>query len=300
MAKASALIQAPKGTVLIKKSTVVDKVFLILKGKVRFQADGSALVLGPGSFLGINAMYTRIAQGDYVALEDVTYCMLQELGSSPVKRIAEINKEYNGLMVYSLSRFIAELWRVCYELFTKSAKCMDLVNSVYSDYESIASKEGLRKYDLSFVSSLRATEQPEMPHSEDFEYYRDDYKVSPELHKSYFMESVNMTEVHIKRQSEVIDALIGINNELTAYIDSCFCALAGTDERNMFKAFADAAIKLANVSKPNDEAIEKCAYILSETEKLQKVLAENAGLRFEFNRSVLVKVMESAKKGEEK
>lgn len=298
IAKASALMQAPKGTVLIKKSTVVDKVFLILKGKVRFQADGSSVVLGPGSFLGINAMYTRIAQGDYVTMEDVTYCVLQELGASPVKRIAEINKEYNGLMVYSLSRFISELWRICYELFTKAAAGMDIVNSVYAAYESIASKEGLRKYDLSFVMSLRATEQPELPVSEEFEYYRDDYKVSPEQHKTYFMESAVMAEVHIKRQSEVIDSLLEINSELAAYLGNCFSALIGMDERNMFSAFTDAAIKLANVSKSNDSAIEKCAYILAETEKIQKFLAENAGLRFEVDRNALLKVMEAAKKGE--
>ena len=105
--KPGTVSQVVKGTTLFAQNGTIDNICMILKGRVMARSKGVFTVLTPGCFIGINDIYLGRYLNDYIAVDDLaiyTFAVegLENEGAKILDKILEVNKDYSGLIVYSL------------------------------------------------------------------------------------------------------------------------------------------------------------------------------------------------------
>jgi len=135
----NAINRLSKGMIIFKEGEPVQYIAMLIKGRVVIRSHGVNITVGPGSFIGVNDLYTGKYQSVYEADDDIALHMYSVRKAEDLDAILSANSECNGYIVATLNRLIYEYNVICREFAREAAslhqflintyrQCLDLAN----------------------------------------------------------------------------------------------------------------------------------------------------------------------------
>ena len=181
----NAVNQTNKGTIIYSINEPINSVCIILKGRVLVVNEGTKILLGSGSFLGISDLMAGQFQNSYIAFDDVTFYCFSIQQSDDLVNIFGLNKDYRGLAIASLVRYLNEVENIYSSLLTNAKQLFHFMNTNYGVYMDMGKKLG---YPVQAIQSI----QDMIPYSGDLEidqrklmYYKEGSKVILDVWKLF-------------------------------------------------------------------------------------------------------------------
>ena len=142
--KKNSVNQIIKGLHIFEAGDEVSEVGLVIKGRVRIQAEGINLVVGSGNFLGLCDLDGGVHRVTYVAETDLAVYSFPAAGlQGTIVGLMKAKKEYAPLMVSTLSKYIREFSKIYSELAESADACFHFVGDAYQAYHSIGKATGI-------------------------------------------------------------------------------------------------------------------------------------------------------------
>lgn len=274
--KPNEINQLKKGDVLFNEAERVEAVGMVMRGKITAKTVNYRITLGAGSFIGLNDVFDGTYQCDYVAEEDSqVYCFPAESGTS-IAQILSKNKDYRGLAVYFLDRYIYELERTRLQLKALQANYAAFLKKTQSDCIEIGKTSGYKFPPLVEIDMLSPIEAENEPSSQIITYYLENIRIPTDTLKAFYGMAENITLYHIKEQSEIIKQLALSCGE---YEDAIEAALSLTASKNPSCLFFFQGRLAAAGSKKggNTEIIKKMEEVIEYVNKIEAVFDAKTG-----------------------
>lgn len=230
----NAVNQAEAGTCILQQGAPVEYICMVLKGKTAAKSKGVNLVLGAGSFLGMSDFYAGKYLCDYVATEAVTFFAFPTSEAKGLKHILTANRDYGGLMVWSLARYISELAHLLDEICENAKQLGEKVREYYLRYTECGTNMGLSLRRLTFAEELKALLLTHIPNAKKTAYYQEAARIPLEKHKGYYLDSMLMSEQQVEDEAALINVLLAACKEATVYYEDVFFCLMNNGEQNLF------------------------------------------------------------------
>ena len=232
--KINAVNQAEAGSGILSRGEAVKCICMILKGKVAVKREGVNLVLGAGSFLGINDFYAVQYQCDYVAVENMAFFAFPVNVAKGLKHILTANRDYGGLMVWAFARYIADLGRLYDEICDNAKQLSEEIKKFYLQYTECGAATGMNPRRLTFAEELKPFSITKVPDARKMEYYKEAARISLEKHKEYYLDSIQMSEQQVEEESALVNVLLHACEEATEYLEDIFYCLINNGDQNLF------------------------------------------------------------------
>ncbi len=252
--KTNAVNHAGKGEILIKEDSEISYVCMVLKGRVAADAKGACIVLRPGSFIGMNDLHVGRSLCNYTAIDDVMFYAFPVSSAKSIKQIIGANKDYGGLMVYSMSQYIQELTKTREDLLNKAQEVYAFIKDSYEKYCYFGDSEELRFVSDDQYRNLHSYANEEVVNESMLAFYNEDARLSLDLHKEYFSDGINMVLHHVERQSQLINNLIVACREAADYLEHTLYMLMNQGDHNLFM-FTAAIIIAADKRKIKSDSM---------------------------------------------
>lgn len=282
--KPNTVNQVVKGTTMFTHDETVGYICLILKGRVMVKSKGVITLLTPGCFIGINDLFIGRYLSDYVAADELALYVFSAEGTKTVENILATNKDYGGLMVYSLCNYLNNLVGIK-ETMKKQAKSVyEFIKLQYERYGKIGKEEGMSTITMPQVENLQEYEESYNVDEAKQRYYLECARIPLDAQKSYF----SYSKVPAIYHSEEIASLIAENTlecaELSDYIEEAVYILMNDGEQSLFKNEALLAIRLRQVSKVNQDLMTLIDETIDEINGVENLFQEKVGRRLAINR----------------
>jgi len=279
-----AVNQAEKGTTIYVVNEQIDSVCIILKGRVLAINDGAKILMGSGSFLGISDLYMGRFLNSYIALDDLTfYCFPIQKKEELVGMFAT-NKDYKGLVVASLGKYINEQEKIFSSLRTNAEKLYHFMFANYKIYIDTGTRLG---YPVKVIDIIQEME----PYSSGFKvdekkllYYKECAKIPQDVWKAFCAGEDTVALYLVEEMSGIIAQLTIECIEISAYIVEIFDGLMDNSELCLFKGLAALAISIEMSGGYNDEMIHIIDDIVDEINVIEKFFNDNVGLNLTVDR----------------
>lgn len=234
----NAVNQADKGTVIYAANEQIDSVCIILKGRVLAVNNGTKILLGSGSFLGISDLFAGRFQNSYIAYDDLTFYCFPIRQTEELANIFAANKDYRGLVAASLTRYLNEAEKIFSSLQTNANQLFNFIHTNYDVYLETGRKLG---YPVKTISVLQDIE----PYNSDSEidekkllYYKECSKIAIDVWKAFCSTGDSMTLYLAEDISKLITQINAECASMTAYISELFDGLMNNNEGCLFKSLA--------------------------------------------------------------
>lgn len=269
--------QVEKGTVIYNKDEVINSVSIVLKGRVLAVGDGSKVLLGSGSFLGISDFYAGRLLNSYIAYDDVTFYCFSLSKTDELDAAFMSNKDYKGLAVQSLIRNINDLYGIYKQLNIRAIKLYDFISSTYENYLELATKLGYPSKTIPLLEDLSPYKSDFIVDEKKLLYYKDLAKVPIDLLKNlcgvgnfitpYFIE--DMSNYIIEIQEECMD--------ISNYIVELFYTLISREESCLFKNYASLTISIEEAGGYSKDIISVIDTIIDQINITETLFEEKVG-----------------------
>ena len=200
--------QIEKGTVIFEAEEEVQHICLILTGKVSVNGMGVQVVLGTGNFLGVTDLFMGRYLSTYTALEDTIIYIFPVKNSNSITEILNQQKDYRGIMVYTLAKYLTTLL----EAKNKLKSCAESSYKFLKESEKVCQTEaknsGILFPQIEELEQLQAYEEEFTVEKEKLDYYLDCAEIPYDIVKSYFSYSVPMAQYHVKEISGLIAQIL--------------------------------------------------------------------------------------------
>lgn len=285
-----AVNQADKGTVIYSANESIDSICIVLKGRVLSLNDGVKILLGSGSFLGISDMYNGKMQSSYIAYDDVTLYCFPINNKDELSEIFNTNKDYKGLTISSLSKYIAELEKVFTSLKTNADKLYNFIQLSYTNYIETGKK---LKYTTNTIDSIKDMEEyysESIIDDRKLAYYKEASKTSLEIWKGFCNTSDIVTFYLIDEMTDLISWLNLECINLSNYISKIFDGLMNSSDSCLFKGFAALAISIEEQGGYNNELIQIIDNIIDQINIIEKLFDEKVGKKLFVDRNKMEEI----------
>lgn len=282
--------QIEKGTVVYAENEQVNSVCLILKGRALVYNNGIKTIMGSGSFLGISDVYGGIHLRNYVAYDNLMVFTFQVSKPEEVLNIVNMNKDYPGLMVSYLNKYIAELSKAISVLRETADKLYRFLSEKYDLYLDVCKKSGYVRGPIRSVENLDTYSSVIELDNDKIGYYVESSKISIETQKAYFSVSNKIALYHVKEQSKLIIDLNSECMELAAYIGEYFESLINDQTDCLYKSIAKLAIELRSKGGKNEDLVEVIDEIIAEINSVESVIMDKAGYRISVDREKMEEI----------
>ncbi len=281
----NAVNQSNKGTIIYSINEPITSVCIILKGRVLTVNEGSKILLGSGSFLGISDLIAGQFQNSYIAFDDVTFYCFPIQQSDDLVNIFALNKDYRGLAIASLVRYLNELENIYSSLLMNAKQLFGFMNTNYGVYMDMGKKLG---YPVKGIPSI----QDMAPYNGDFEiderkllYYKEGSKVILDVWKLFCSSSDVMTIYLAEDISELILQLNNENIRLSSYILELFDGLMSNNESCLFKSLAALAISIEDANGYNGELIHIIDKAVEQINVIENLFRDKIGRKLTVDRN---------------
>lgn len=148
--------QIMKGEIIFERGSEAAYVGLVLKGRVRIQAEGVNLVIGSGHFLGLTDLQDGMYRVTYQAETDLAIYIFRagELQAT-LQQIFKANKDYAALMVATLGKYIHALAGVYHTLEEQAERDYEFLQEQYKSYQVIGQELGITTMNCLGLKSCR-------------------------------------------------------------------------------------------------------------------------------------------------
>lgn len=286
----NAVNQIEKGSVLYTQNQQVDTISLVLKGRVLVYNNGVKTVAGSGSFLGISDFYQGTYLNNYVAYDNLVIFVFSVSKKSDIETILNVNKDYPGLMVAYLNKYLFELDKT----MTSLRECVDSMYEFLKDavekYQDICKKSGHMPVPIRRMEDMEAYESDSVPDQNRVSYYAECSKIPNDILKDFFSYSNKITLYQVCEQADIISNLNRECSQLAIYGAELFEALINNETDCLYKALAKATM---DVNASGGRSEELMALVDATVEKInatEKLFLERVGYKLTVDRDKMEEI----------
>lgn len=286
----NAVNQIEKGSVLYEINQKVDTISLILKGRVLVYNNGIKTLAGSGSFLGISDYYVGTYINNYIAYDNLVIFTFPVEKKEDIGKILKANKDYPGLMVAYLNKYLNELDKTMRALNACGNRIYTFLRDNYEGYIEVCRKSGHILSPIRGIDNIQMYESAIELDRKRVAYYSECAKIPNDILKDFFSYSDKVTLYNISEQSQIIQQLNEECNQLALYIAELFEGLINKDTDCLYKAVAKLALDVLNAGGKNDDILLKVDDIVEEINKTEKLFVEKAGYKLESDREKMEEI----------
>lgn len=274
--KKNSINQIIKGMNIFEAGDAVTEIGLVIKGRVRIQAEGVNLVVGSGNFLGLCDLDGGVHNVTYVAETNLAVYSFASAGmQGTVAALMKAKKDYAPLMVSTLSKYIRELYKIYSELEQGSSRLWKFITDSYGTYQTIGKNTGITAMALRGIEALGEYQAEIFQDQEKVEYYRACAEIPPEVQKAYFGCSGIITMHHIKEQAVLVGGLISRCKNRAEYLRS-MAGLIILDDKSLYSSVLQQVTMLQRAGENTAEASSLFDDVIDQVNTLENLLLDRA------------------------
>lgn len=286
----NAVNQITKGSFLYEQNQKVNTISLIIKGRVLVYNSGIKTLMGSGSFLGVSDIYQGKFMSNYIAYDNLVIYVFPITKTEEIESILNGNKDYSGLMVAYLNKYLFELNKT----ETLLRKCADnlylFVKEKYENYIKICKQSGNSPASIRGIGDVDNYDTDNLLDRNKIDYYVECSKIPNDIQKGFFSYSNQVTMYHVNDQSEII----GLQNneciQLAEYIGRLFEILINKDTDCLYKSIAKLAIDIATNKGRNEELLSMIDEIVEQINITEKLFLEKSGYKLDADREKMEEI----------
>lgn len=281
--KKNSINQIIKGMNIFEAGDAVTEIGLVIKGRVRIQAEGVNLMVGSGNFLGLCDLDGGVHSVTYVAETNLAVYSFASAGmQGTVAALIKAKKDYAPLMVSTLCKYIRELYKIYSELEQGSNRLWKFITDSYQTYQNIGKNTGITVMALRGIEDLGEYQPGASEDQEKVEYYRACAEIPPEVQKAYFSCSGIITMYHIKEQAALVGELISRCKNRAEYLRS-LADLIILNDKSLYHSVLQQVTMLQRVGGNAAEASSLFDDVIDQINSLENLLLDRAGIDLQID-----------------
>lgn len=297
--KMNTVNQVMKGTQITPVGDEPPFVCLVLKGRVFARSNGASLCLGVGSFLFSIDIYQTGLSWTYTAIDDVILYAFSVYQPEELPLLFEANKEYRGLLVFSLSRQLNELYRAQQELSEYTGRLYTFVKDTYKQSAELCMKLQQPFPELPQIEKLQPFQEEVVLDERKLGFYTELSQVPLEQHKSFFVKSDLLVLYHVEEISQLMTAVCGSLATCASYIETLFYCMLSKSGQGLFHKLAQSCLLLERMHNQSEQLMQLLDATLEEINQSERLLQQKSGLVLTVDRERMEKLYYSVLMGQD-
>jgi len=233
--KPNTVNQLLKNTVIFQEQEEVTYICMVLKGRITAINHGSRIVLTQGCMFGIHDLFLGRYLSNYVASEDAVIYPFPVSGVDSLHEIFAFNKDYQGVIIYSLCYYIRELSQVLEEISRCDESLFDYLKDEYSYYVNAGHSSKLPVYAIPKIEELEGyNSEVEFNHRE-ADFFCECSNLPLAAVKTFYGHSESMTMAHVEDACAILANLTLNCQEVNVHLEDTFKLLMNNSEMCLFK-----------------------------------------------------------------
>lgn len=286
----NAVNQFLKGTDFYIEGEPVFSVAMIIKGRVLIHNEGAQIIMGSGSFLGVNDLYAGRFQSTYTAYDDLIIYVYPVQHIEEMDVILAANKDYHGFMVASFYKVIYELDLIYQGLIKHGASMLQFLMQTNETYMNIAARIGYKAKTSDRIHNLKAIDSDMDLIADQINYYIECRNLPLEVVKAFYAYGNSITLYQVEDQVNVVNQQIETLKELSGdFIAMAECLVDGTDTC-MFRKIAQMALEAENVAGISNEIMDIMDGIIEEMNRVELFTERMLGKKIKVDRKKMEEV----------
>lgn len=286
----NAVNQAIKDSMIYIEHEVVTSISLVIKGRVLVYNNGIKTMVGSGSFIGISDLSQGIYQSNYLAYDDTMIYTFDVQDMNNVQLILKSKKDYCGLIICSLNKYIAELAKGYFEL----RQGADAIFNFFND-----TNEKFSKLNLELNAGTKGSLGIEMKDWYESQQVIDDKKIQSYLelsaipldaYKDFYGYSVTVTMLEIEEQVEMINHLIAECAEVSNYIVEVFEVITSSNKECLYNAIARTAMKVGSNHSEYNRLVAMVDDVIEEVISIENLFDKSVGRKIVVDRESMQEI----------
>ena len=266
----NAINRFPKGMVIFREGAPVQYIGMLIKGKVTMNNQGAKIIIGPGSFIGVNDLFTGRYQSTYEANEDIAMHMYPAGKVEDLEAILSANNECNGYIVASLNKLIYELNLICRELTKEAASLHQFLKESYQQCLNLSNHKFEFPKLLNRIMSQSVNDGELELLADRINYYSECRNMPLSVVKQFYGFSNAITLYEVDEQVNIINELMEAAKSLTESYTSNIKCLMGDTDSCLFHV-------LNQLAEDEELLLEKNSYMLDIMENIIDEINKAAG-----------------------
>ncbi len=286
----NAVNQILKSTVVYEENQPVNSISLVLKGRVEVFRNGVRTIIGSGNFLGICDIYTGRYGVTYTAYDNLVLYVFPVDHIDSIEMILNANKDYAGLIVASLSRYMKEIVNIHHLLMKKAVTLRGFLDKYYTLYQQMGTQSGYNINKVSVLEDLEPFEMESMIEDKKLEYYLACNSIPLDLQKNFYGQSNTICLYHIEEQADIINNLINECTEISCYVFEMSEGLINNTPNCLFRCIAKLAMDLGLAGIGNKKLIDILDEVIDMINDIETLFEEKAGRKLPIERDAMEKI----------
>jgi CRP-like cAMP-binding protein len=286
----NAVNQFSKGSTIYTQGDPVFSVGMIIKGRVMIHNKGAKIVVGSGSFLGINDLYQGKYLSSYTAVDDLLLYVYPIDKLEELDTILSVNKDYHGFMVASFYKVIYELDQIYHGMIKSRATLYQFLTEYYNKYLSMAKRKGIKTSDSHRISKLEFMDSDLELLMDRINYYIECKSLPIDAVKTFYSYGNAITLYQIEDQVNVVNQQIEALKEMSEDFVTMAGCLVDDTETCLFHLIAELSISMDNSSGTSNEIMEMMDDIIEQVNQAEIFAERMLSLRIKVNRKKMEEV----------
>ncbi|WP_455714621.1 hypothetical protein [Anaerosporobacter sp.] len=276
--------QLAKGTEIYGEHERLTTICLVIKGRVLIQNEGSKLIVGSGSFIGVTDLYLGRFTSSYIAFDDVVLFPFEATDKRSIHAIIDGNKDYAGLLVAGLSRSLVEVNKIFTEFDLKVKNLYEFLSNAYEQFKVLAAKVGYHLTPMDSLEMLEPFPAEALTNCVNMDYYRVLSKVPIDIQKSFFACGEELTIRHLDEIISDYNTYITETTERVIYTSQLLEYIISESGESLFYQAINIAIEVHKLGRKNDELDTLIDQIIDEINSTEKLLSTKSARTIYINR----------------
>ncbi|HHV09312.1 MAG TPA: hypothetical protein GXX75_03410 [Clostridiales bacterium] len=286
----NAVNQFLKGTVIFKEEEPVYHIAMVIKGRVLISNEGSRIIVGSGTFLGINDLYAGRFQSTYTAVDDLMLYVFPMEHRDEMETVLSVNKDYHGFMVASFYKMISELEQIYQGILRHGAELYRFLEGTYQKYQDQSNRLGIRAKVSERLDALTPLESGLELISDRINYYVECNKLPLDVVKQFYSYGNAVTLYQVEDQAGIVNQqLEGLKELSREYLAMAQC-LADDRDNSLFQLIAELSAPGSSYAGRSDDLLDIMDSIIEEINKAEIFTERMLGRTLKVNRQKLEEV----------
>ena len=286
----NAVNQFPKGSTIFAQGESVFNIGMIIKGRVLILNEGARVIVGSGSYLGINDLYLGKYQSTYTALDDLLLFVYPINRTDELDIILSVNKDYHGFMVASFYKLIYELDQIYHAVLKCNTSLYQFVTDNYKKYLAIATRRGFKARLAERFEQLDQTDSDLELIADRIQYYIECKNLPIDAVKQFYSYGNAITMYQMEDEVTIVNQQIETLREMATKLSSMVECLIDDSETCLFRMIAELAISLNGSPGLADEVMDMMDDIVEQVNHAEILSDKMIGTNLKINRKKMEEI----------
>lgn len=278
----NAVNQFLKDTDIYKEGETVLSIAMIVKGRVMIHNEGARMVVGSGTFLGINDLYSGRYQSTYTAFDEVMIYVFPISHTDELENVLAMNKDYHGFMIASYYKIIYELTQIYQGLLKNRTELYQFVTDTYYDYLDSAAQRGLKITKSERIEALKPSEDDTELLNDRLCFYSECRNLPMDTVKAFYSFGNLITLYQLEDQVDIANQLIGALKQSVKEFTRLVGCLVDESNSCLFHLITLLSEQTDNIS--GMELLDILDNIVEKVNKAELFAERSLGKRLKVNR----------------